>query len=262
MTTLALGFAWSYAGPFTFAWFSGVSWHIYVGAVLAPVVAWHAVVYTKRLPLAFWAERRWALRLAGHRGSRARLQSGRRRSVGVRAALGVGPPVHGLLRRGATVRLAVPGSYRGSTTGPPRLEPDSWRLSITGAVERPLSLGYSDLEASRDVRAVIDCTGGWYSEQSWSGVGLDELLDLVGPSADASSVTVRSATGYYRRFSMSEARSYILATHVGGQPLSRGHGFPARLVAPDKRGFEWVKWVAEIEVNDTSKWLQPPLPLQ
>ena len=61
---------------------------------------------------------------------------------------------------------------------------------------------------------------------------------------------------------MSEARSYILATHVGGEPLSRGHGFPARLVAPDKRGFEWVKWVEEIEVNDTSKWLQPPLPLQ
>ena len=110
--------------------------------------------------------------------------------------------------------------------------------------------------------AVIDCTGGWYSEQRWSGIGLDELLALAGPTSDASSVTVRSATGYYRRFSMSEARSYILATHVGDAPLSRGHGFPARLVAPDKRGFEWVKWVEEIEVNDTSKWLQPPLPLQ
>ena len=261
VTTLALGFAWSYAGPFTFAWFSGVSWHIYVGAVLAPVVAWHAVVYTKRLPLAFWAERRWALRLAGI-------------AVAGLAFSQVAEAASAFARPSGSARRFT-GSYDAArrygsrfpvvswlNDRPPRLEPDSWRLSITGAVERPLSLGYSDLEASRDVRAVIDCTGGWYSEQSWSGVGLDELLDLVGPSADASSVTVRSATGYYRRFSMSEARSYILATHVGGQPLSRGHGFPARLVAPDKRGFEWVKWVAEIEVNDTSKWLQPPLPLQ
>ena len=63
--TLGLGFAWSYAGPFTFAWFSGVSWHIYVGAALAPVAAWHAYTYTKRLPLSFWAERRWFLRAAG-----------------------------------------------------------------------------------------------------------------------------------------------------------------------------------------------------
>ena len=110
--------------------------------------------------------------------------------------------------------------------------------------------------------AVIDCTGGWYSEQIWSGVGLDEVLALAGPGPDAASVTVRSATGYYRKFSMSEARSYMLATHVGDAPLSRGHGFPARLVAPDKRGFEWVKWVEEIEVNETSKWLQSPLPLQ
>jgi DMSO/TMAO reductase YedYZ molybdopterin-dependent catalytic subunit len=44
--------------------------------------------------------------------------------------------------------------------------------------------------------------------------------------------------------------------------LSHGHGSPARLVAPGKRGFEWVKWVDHIEVNETSKWLQPPLPLQ
>ena len=85
---------------------------------------------------------------------------------------------------------------------------------------------------------------------------------MVKPSDDAASVTVRSVTGYYRKFSMREANSYIIATHVGGETLSHGHGFPARLVAHDKRGFEWVKWITEIEVNRTGKWLQPPLPLQ
>ena len=61
---------------------------------------------------------------------------------------------------------------------------------------------------------------------------------------------------------MEEAREYVLATHVGDSPLSRGHGYPVRLVAPGKRGFEWVKWVTSIEVNESPKWLQPPLPLQ
>lgn len=259
--TLGLGFAWSYVGPFSFALFSGVSWHIYVGAALAPIVAWHAFTYTRRLPLSFWVERRWALRLAG---------------IAIAGlAFSQLAEATSALARPADAARRFTGSYNAArrygsrfpvvswlNDRPPRVDPDEWRLSITGAVERPLSLRYSDLPPSRAVTAVIDCTGGWYSEQDWRGVGLDDLLAQAGPTSDASSITVRSATGYYRRFSMSEARSYVLATHVGGAPLSRGHGFPARLVAPDKRGFEWVKWVEEIEVNDTSKWWQPPLPIQ
>ena len=55
---------------------------------------------------------------------------------------------------------------------------------------------------------------------------------------------------------------YLLALAVAGRPLSDGHGFPVRLVAPDRRGVEWVKWIARIEVNETSHLWQPPLPLQ
>ena len=54
----------------------------------------------------------------------------------------------------------------------------------------------------------------------------------------------------------------LLATTVGDETLSHRHGFPLRLVAPSRRGYQWVKWVTTLEVNDTSKWLQSPLPLQ
>ena len=40
----------------------------------------------------------------------------------------------------------------------------------------------------------------------------------------------------------------LLATHVGDEPLSPGHGAPVRLVAPGRRGFQWVKWIDRIEV--------------
>jgi DMSO/TMAO reductase YedYZ molybdopterin-dependent catalytic subunit len=91
---------------------------------------------------------------------------------------------------------------------------------------------------------------------------LSDLLDAIPIDDSARSVTVRSITGYYRRFSLEDARGFILATSVGEETLSHGHGFPLRLVAPGRRGFEWVKWVTELEVSGIPSWLQPPLPLQ
>ena len=131
-----------------------------------------------------------------------------------------------------------------------------------GAVGQPLLLTLEELTSAGELTATLDCTGGWHSTQAWRGVTLGRLLDRAQPDARAASVSVVSATGYYRRFSLAEARGLLLATHVGGEPLSHGHGAPLRLVVPGKRGFEWVKWVTALELNETGKWLQPPLPLQ
>jgi molybdopterin-dependent oxidoreductase-like protein protein len=109
----------------------------------------------------------------------------------------------------------------------------------------------------RTVRAVLDCTGGWWTEQEWRGVPLSALG--LPPGA---SIEVVSATGYRRRFPVGAADSLLLATHAAGRPLSAGHGGPARLVAPGRRGFCWVKWVTSINVLDEPWWWQPPFPLQ
>jgi hypothetical protein len=121
-----------------------------------------------------------------------------------------------------------------------------------------------DLDGRDRVRAVLDCTGGWYAEQDWRGVRLDRLLadvldDDLPPDG---SVDVVSTTGYRRRLPLRDTGSLLLATTAGGQPLSAGHGAPVRLVAPGRRGFWWVKWVARIEVVDAPWWAQPPFPLQ
>ncbi len=107
------------------------------------------------------------------------------------------------------------------------------------------------------VRAVLDCTGGWFTEQEWRGVPLSALGLPQGAS-----IEVVSTTGYRRRFPAHEAGTLLLATHASGRPLSRGHGGPARIVAPGRRGFWWVKWVASIDVVDEPWWSQPPFPLQ
>jgi DMSO/TMAO reductase YedYZ molybdopterin-dependent catalytic subunit len=73
-----------------------------------------------------------------------------------------------------------------------------------------------------------------------------DVLARSGMSEAATRVEVISATGHRWTFDRSEAERAILATHVGGEPLSAGHGYPLRLVAPNLRGFLWIKWVEEV----------------
>lgn len=151
---------------------------------------------------------------------------------------------------GDPARMPVTSWFNDRT---PRLDGVSWRIDTGDG-----KLGLGDLEGLPRERfsAVLDCTGGWYSEQEWEGVRLDRLVD----PGDAASVVVRSATGYQRRFPVTDLSRLWLATHLGGKPLSPGHGFPARLVAPGRRGFWWVKWVVEIEASPRPSWLQLPFP--
>jgi DMSO/TMAO reductase YedYZ molybdopterin-dependent catalytic subunit len=134
----------------------------------------------------------------------------------------------------------------------PAIDAGRWRLQLPG---RALDLAALAALPQTAVDAVLDCTGGWYASQEWRGVALSEL----GLPASRS-VEVVSSTGYRRR--LPADGPLLLATHAAGRPLSAGHGGPARLVVPGRRGFWWVKWVVSIEVTDEPWWLQPPLPLQ
>lgn len=135
-----------------------------------------------------------------------------------------------------------------------QIDAQAWRLRLP---TRTLDLDELAALPQTTVRAVIDCTGGWWAEQVWSGV---RLADLGLPAS--ASVDVVSATGYRRRLPASDAATVLLATHAGGTPLADGHGGPVRLVVPGRRGFWWVKWVVAVEETDEPWWLQPPLPLQ
>jgi hypothetical protein len=142
----------------------------------------------------------------------------------------------------------------------PEVDGTAWMLRIIGPRSRTRFLFLEELEAmSEPVRALIDCTGGWFAEQDWQGVRVDRLLP---PAGEARSILVRSVTGYFRRLPAAEAANLWLASRVGGEALSPGHGYPARIVAPGRGGFWWVKWVESIELSATPWWWQPPFPLQ
>lgn len=261
LAALGLGIAWSYGSYFTYLGFSGVSWHIYLSLLLAPLVVWHTFTHSWTLRPRFWVQRRSFLRLAGL--SVAGLALWR---VGEFAADALELPGGDRRFTGSHERASFAGNAFPTTSWlndhPGPVNRNSWRLSVSGLVSNDLSLKLEDVADRREkLTALLDCTGGWYSTQEWEGLPLREVLQAAGVKPGAGSITVRSVTGYQRRFSMKEANNYLLATHVGGEPISHGHGFPVRLAAPGKRGFEWVKWVESINVNDTGKWWQSPFPL-
>jgi hypothetical protein len=260
LITIAFGLIWTYWGPVYLGGFSLVSLHIYLAIPLMILMLWHS-----------W-RMRFILKIPQTLGRRLFLGS-------VVSALG------GLFlwrtAQWAKQAAELPGAGRrftGSYEWPGRHFPsvswiadrpepvmiEAWRLKIDGVVARPLRLTYAQLQemANDEITATLDCTGGWYTTQDWRGVSLGLLLALARVGDEARSVTVTAVSGYQRRFSLEQADGYLLALTVAGEPLDHGHGFPARLVAPGQRGVNWVKWVARIRVNETSRFWQLPLPLQ
>ncbi|GAB4009215.1 molybdopterin-dependent oxidoreductase [Nocardioides ultimimeridianus] len=99
----------------------------------------------------------------------------------------------------------------------------------------------------------IACVEGWSADGSWTGVPLRTLLDHVGaPKGRAVVVTSLQQQGPDRVTTLpanfvDDPRT-LLALALDGEPLSIDHGYPARLIAPDRPGALQTKWVTRIEV--------------
>lgn len=271
--SLATGVLWSTTGmpsvplPVFGLRVSGLTLHVILAVAMVPVLAQHLVVRWPHPARVAQTERRAFVRQAGLLAVGAIAWQATEVASRVLALSGAERRFTGSREEASFAGNAHPVT-NWLTDERQRIEADAWRLRVGGAVGRSLELRYADLD-SRDAslerateRAILDCTGGWYTEQRWSGVPLSALLELAAPQPGARSVIVRSATGYERRFPVEHAARLLLATRVEDAPLNASHGFPLRLVAPGYRGFHWVKWITDIEVSEQPSWLQPPLPLQ
>ena len=118
-----------------------------------------------------------------------------------------------------------------------------------GRGRAPRAFAVSELDRGDELVATLDCTGGFASTQRWHGVRLGTLLDEAGVAAGGAHVRVVSHTGYRWGFALADARELLLATRVGEEPLSHGHGAPVRLVVPATAAFSGSSGSTRVEVH-------------
>jgi DMSO/TMAO reductase YedYZ molybdopterin-dependent catalytic subunit len=243
--TLMTGYLWSSGGTAAVAGYNVLNWHVVLGGVLGAAVLTHGLLRAKPLRRRDVRDRRQFLTA----------------SAVVAGALALWQ-----LQRPVQRALGLPGADRRFTGSydaghdfpvtswvadrPRELDRGRYRLAVAGRVRTPLSLRLDDLDAGDELVATLDCTGGFWTTQRWRGISLGRVLDAAGLEPGARHVRVISRTGYRWSFSLDDARGLLLATGVRGAPLAHGHGAPCRLVAPGRRGFQWVKWVVRIEVHE------------
>jgi DMSO/TMAO reductase YedYZ molybdopterin-dependent catalytic subunit len=164
----------------------------------------------------------------------------------------------------------------------PILDPDAYRLAVSGAVDRPLSLSLRDVRnmPAQTMVVTLECAGngrtlfdpavpgekwnlGAVSTAEWTGVPLVEVLDRAGVRSEGREVLFRGADGgavdgasggiqFERSLAVADARQgdVLLAYAMNGEPLPVQHGFPLRVVVPDWYAVASVKWLMEIELID------------
>lgn len=127
-----------------------------------------------------------------------------------------------------------------------------YALKVTGPT--PLELSIADLTAlpQHDVELPIACVEGWSASTVWGGVRLADVLDRAGIDPDASvRVTSLQQGGLYGSSVLTAAQarheSTLLALRIRGQTLALDHGFPVRLIAPNRPGVLQTKWLKGIE---------------
>jgi DMSO/TMAO reductase YedYZ molybdopterin-dependent catalytic subunit len=134
-----------------------------------------------------------------------------------------------------------------------------WRLQVRAAsgrgAGRLLTVGLAELDALPQHTSTlpIACVEGWSTTAAWSGVRLRDLLDLASIPADSHLRAISLETaGLYATSPIgpSAARDplTLLALRLNGAPLTLDHGYPARLIAPDRPGVQQTKWLSAIEV--------------
>ena len=143
---------------------------------------------------------------------------------------------------------------------PVELSVDSWRLAITGLVEKkinPLTLEEIKSMESVEVMRTLKCIGDPIGKEqmgnaTWKGVRLRDIIQKAGVKANTKVVVFRCADSYHTSIPLEAAlhEGTILAYEMNGEMLPIDHGFPVRLLNPGHYGTKNPKWIVNIQLAE------------
>ena len=129
---------------------------------------------------------------------------------------------------------------------------DDWRLEVAGPTPFTLTLAEIESMASVTRHFPITCVEGWSVGADWHGIPVIDLVRRAGGDA-SSHVEVFSLqpSGPYSHSTLvgPQVSAALLATHLNGERLDLDHGYPLRLIAPNRPGVLNTKWLRRVEVT-------------
>jgi DMSO/TMAO reductase YedYZ molybdopterin-dependent catalytic subunit len=140
----------------------------------------------------------------------------------------------------------------------PRFDQGTWDLEVSGAVENPYTLTYSELKGlgPADVQADMHCVTGWSTlDNQWSGIPFRVLVEKAKPKPEAKWVIAHCDYGYTSDLSLQAMLDddVLVAWAHNGEPLAPEHGFPLRLVVPKRYAWKSAKWLRGLEFAEQNK---------
>ena len=145
-----------------------------------------------------------------------------------------------------------------SIKGPQEVDISAYRLKVVGKVANPHDLTYDEVIDRPTYEKVvrINCVEGWSVDILWEGVLLSDLLEQAGYDKGAKVVIFRCEDGYSTSLPLDYVieRDILLASKMNGLDLPAERGYPFQVVAEDKWGYKWAKWVTSIEVSDDERF--------
>jgi DMSO/TMAO reductase YedYZ molybdopterin-dependent catalytic subunit len=129
-----------------------------------------------------------------------------------------------------------------------------YRLKIWGLVEKQKEYTYDEVIDRKSYSKVVrlDCVEGWSATILWEGIILRELLEESKPLPEAKVIIFHAEDGYTTSYPIEYImeQDILMAYKMNNETMIPDRGYPFQLVAEDKWGYKWIKWITEIEFSD------------
>ena len=139
----------------------------------------------------------------------------------------------------------------------PNIDIEKWKLKITGNINYPFTLNWTDIQKYKMIKTTtpFHCITQWSRMVNhWEGIPFKEIYELAKPKPEAIYVMIHSYGGYSTNLDLQTLleENVILAHIHDGSILSPEHGYPLRLVVPNRYGWKSAKWINKIEFTDNN----------
>jgi DMSO/TMAO reductase YedYZ molybdopterin-dependent catalytic subunit len=163
------------------------------------------------------------------------------------------------LREYEGVKLSSIDDFReNSIKGPQKIDKDKYTLRITGLVDSAMTYGYDEIINRPSLKKVVtlNCVEGWSVTLLWEGVLVKDMINQAGVESTANTVIFYAEDGYSTSFPLNYImeNDIIMAYRMNGVTIPPERGFPFELVAENKWGYKWIKWITQIELSDNDKY--------